>query len=304
MRAAIVGASGLLGRALLDVAGQAGLDWEIAAFSRKQPGAMLPGVVWKPLDIGDCDLVRAAITRQNPDVVIHLAALRSPDECEKNPEEAYRVNYLGTRNVALACDRFDTELCFVSSDQVFYGLDARCVHGEDDPPKAANVYGETKILAERYIQAHLRRYFIVRTGKMFGGPNDTFSFINNAFAALRAGSSMRCAVDWAAHATHAAFVAQAIIKLLNRKTYGIYHAVSPGVPNYLEIAQYLADTIGAPRHLAAPSTRQELNLSAGRPERLELSDRLWRHDFGGPLPDWKEGMRLFFRERLAQAPKR
>ena len=136
---------------------------------------------------------------------------------------------------------------------------------------------------------------------MFGGPNDTFSFLHMAHRMFLGGETLRAATDWAAHTTHSFYVARALLALLERKTYGIYHTVSPGVPTYLEIAQYLAGQMGVPPKLIQPSTRQEIGLAAGRPKRLELSIKMWIEDFGAPLPDWKKGIADFVAERKPSA---
>ena len=53
------------------------------------------------LDVGDRDAVMQAITTQ-PDAVVHCAAWTAVDACESDPDRAFRVNALGTRNVAEA----------------------------------------------------------------------------------------------------------------------------------------------------------------------------------------------------------
>ncbi|MBI4064727.1 MAG: NAD(P)-dependent oxidoreductase [Elusimicrobia bacterium] len=295
MRLAITGATGLLGSALLDALARDKPDWEIFALTRKRPVTLNFGV-WNQLDITNLEQVRTVITKINPDAVIHLAAFARPDQCQEKPEETFRVNFLGARNIALACDRFDTELLHLSTDQVFYGNDPDRTHDEREVPVAGNVYGDAKILAEQHIQAHLRRYWIVRTGKIFGGPNDTVSFPNTALNAFRNAQKLTVATDWAAHMTHGSFLSEALIKLMEKKTYGIYHIASPGVPSYFEIAQALADKMAAPRSLIVPGALKDLKFAAKR-ARVELSLKLWGYDFGQGLPDWKKGLDLFASER-------
>lgn len=296
MRLVVTGGSGLLGSALIRIIGEIKPDWQVACLSRHEP-KRTKGLTWKPLDVSDLDSTRRLIAKINPDAVVHLAAIARPDICEKNPDEAFRVNFIGTRNVVLACDRFDTELLFVSSDQVFYQGNQDKAHDEWETPHPANVYGETKVLAENFVRSHLRRYWIVRVAKLFGGPNDTFSFIHNVHQTFSRGEPILAATDWAAHATHGLFAGRAFIELLEKKTYGIYHAVSPGVPNYFEIAGYLAGKMGVSPGLVKASSRKELGLAAGRPARCELSIKMWEQDFGSPLPGWKEGIDLFLAER-------
>lgn len=55
------------------------------------------------MDVGDHALVFRILRGEKPDLVIHLAGITDVDRCEEEPDLAYSVNALGTRNVALAC---------------------------------------------------------------------------------------------------------------------------------------------------------------------------------------------------------
>src|SRR5204863_510293 len=77
----------------------------------------------------ECDLTNAAhtyalVTKENPEVIVHCAAYNNVDAAESHPEEVFRSNALATRNLALACQRFDATLISISTDYVFDGTDA------------------------------------------------------------------------------------------------------------------------------------------------------------------------------------
>jgi dTDP-4-dehydrorhamnose reductase len=95
------------------------------------------------MDIADFDAAVQTIEHINPDCVIHLAAISNPDECEKDPITGYKANALGTRNLALACQRFDNELVYISTDQVFNGK-KKSPYTELDEPEPVNHYGKSK----------------------------------------------------------------------------------------------------------------------------------------------------------------
>ena len=56
-------------------------------------------------DVSDCGMVDRALDRAEPDVVVHCAAYTAVDDCELQPELAWKVNAEGTRTVARACQR-------------------------------------------------------------------------------------------------------------------------------------------------------------------------------------------------------
>ena len=83
----IAGASGQIGRALNDV-----LDpMQIEALNTDLD----------ELDITDTDEVINFGTVNRPDVIINCTGMTDTDECEANPEHAYRVNALGARNLSI-----------------------------------------------------------------------------------------------------------------------------------------------------------------------------------------------------------
>ncbi len=54
------------------------------------------------LDVVDRTAVRAAVDAFRPDIVLHGGAYTAVDACESEPDTAFAVNALGTRNIAEA----------------------------------------------------------------------------------------------------------------------------------------------------------------------------------------------------------
>jgi dTDP-4-dehydrorhamnose reductase len=103
MRVFVTGARGQLGRALmLQLAG---------------PEAV--GVDLPEVDVTDETAIRQAIAMARPTVVIHAAAMTDVDGAAREPEQAYRVNAIGTRNVAMAAEERGATLAVVSTNEVF-----------------------------------------------------------------------------------------------------------------------------------------------------------------------------------------
>lgn len=60
---------------------------------------------------------------KNCDVVVHLAAIRGPDE-DKTFSDYFRINCQGTRNVAKAALENDVERLIYTSSTSYYGLES------------------------------------------------------------------------------------------------------------------------------------------------------------------------------------
>jgi len=138
----VIGGSGQLGKALL-----ARLHAEsVRAFGtfRNRP---FPGGL--PLDISDESAVSRLLDSVRPDVIYLTAAYTHVDGCEEHPEEALRINVLGTRHVVEGCKRRGARLVFFSTDYVFDGRAGP--YREEDRPHPLGVYAKTKLQAEQLI---------------------------------------------------------------------------------------------------------------------------------------------------------
>ena len=70
------------------------------------------------VDITKIDEVTQFVYVNRPDVIINCAGMTDVAECEKNIDEAYRVNAIGVRNVALAANDIDAKVIQISTDDV------------------------------------------------------------------------------------------------------------------------------------------------------------------------------------------
>src|SRR5882724_9644132 len=105
MRVAILGASGLLGKALM----------------REWRGHDVVGFTSRAADIRDRKAVENVLDAMRPDWVVLSAAYTDVDGCEQNPALAFAVNRDGALNVAEAVKKLKAKLLFLSSDYVFDG---------------------------------------------------------------------------------------------------------------------------------------------------------------------------------------
>jgi dTDP-4-dehydrorhamnose reductase len=220
----ITGAGGLIGNYLIRSAPQFMVDAKVTALTRQR------------LDLADSAAVRAAFRRDNPQLVIHCAALsRSPD-CEANPALARKLNVEVTALLAeLAAG---VPFVFLSTDLVFDGLKGN--YDEAAPVNPLSVYAETKAAAEQILLAN-PNHTIIRTSLNGGtSPTGDRGFNEQMRRAWQAGQSMRLFTDEFRSAIPAEVTARAIWELASQGKPGLYHIAGSERLSRWQIGQLLA----------------------------------------------------------------
>lgn len=109
-------------------------------------------------DIRDVESLREVFRRHRPEVVFHAAALKHLPMLEQYPEEAWKTNVLGTRNVLEAALDVDVE--------TFVNIST------DKAANPSSVLGHSKRVAEKLTvwaaKSSRRRYLSVRFGNVIG----------------------------------------------------------------------------------------------------------------------------------------
>jgi len=138
----ILGASGMLGQALMRACRQRGID-AIGVARRAHP---LVDMTFDSLD--DAALTQA-IEQTRPDVVINAAALVNLTACEADPGAAYRINAHLPALLANLSREHGFQLVQISTDH-FYAGDGAALHDETAPVQLLNEYARTKYAGEAF----------------------------------------------------------------------------------------------------------------------------------------------------------
>lgn len=165
MRVFVTGATGLLGRKLVTLLARQ-QNIEIMASARKAIIFSEPHVQFEQVDVTQDSEVRTAITRFQPDVVIHAAAMTQVDACELNHDECWRQNVDAVANVVRACAEQRAHLVHVSTDFIFDGSEGPL--DETAVPNPVNFYGQSKLAGERLVIESKIPAAIIRTVLVYG----------------------------------------------------------------------------------------------------------------------------------------
>ena len=244
------------------------------------------------LDITETDEVLHFGEINRPDVIINCAAITDVELCEKQPEEAFRVNALGARNLSLVARKTGAKMVQLSTDDVFDGL-AQKPYTEFDNTNPKTVYGKSKCAGENYVKEFTHKHFIIRSNWVFGKGNN---FVNRVLEAAETGRSLSVASDQFGSPTSAKDLARMILYLISTNEYGTYHVTCSGVCNRYEFAQEILRLAGKNIELKSVPTEQS-DLSSVRPPYAVLDNFILRIIEVYDMPDWKESLKEYMDER-------
>lgn len=266
-RALVIGASGLVGGALMTEGERRGHGMT-GTYARHPLPGLLPLDATRPEAVGDL------LTSTRPDWVLMPAALPNVDLCETHPEQTRPANVDAVRNVAGICAAADLPLVFFSSDYVFDG--AAGPYGEEDPTRPICAYGRQKLEAEEIVLSTLpARGLVLRTTGVFGQEAQGKNFVYRLVRTLREGGSLRVPEDQWGNPTLADQLAAASFALLERESGGVYHAAGDTWMNRADFARAVAVAFGLSGQGILPVSTAELGQTAPRPLRAGMrSDKL------------------------------
>lgn len=278
MKILITGASGMLGYDLQETL----KNHELILFNSKT------------LDITNKQIVNEKIGKIEPDIVINAAAYTNVDACEKNYDDAYKVNALGPKNLAKVCKELDIPLVHISTDYVFNGEKNTPLKEEDEiGPKTA--YGKTKLEGEIFIQETCNKYFIIRTAWLYGCNGN--NFVKTMLELAKNNNEINVVNDQVGSPTYTFDLAIAISKIIETDDYGIYHLTNSGSCSWYEFSKEIFKLSNINIKVNPVST-EEFPRPAPRPKYSVLSDEKWINKGFKPLRNYKEALKDYFIKML------
>ena len=260
--------------------GMLGLDLQTALAGRE-----VTALGRSDLDVTDLDAVKAAVSGH--DVVINAAAYTKVDDAETHEDEAYAVNAVGARNLAVAASTVGAKLVQISTDYVFDG-GATTPYAENTPHSPISAYGRTKAAGENFVlAANGARSYIVRTAWLYGqnGPN----FAKTMLKAAGTRDTLNVVNDQVGQPTWTVDLAAQIVLMLDSDApAGIYHGTNSGLASKFDQARDVFALAGLDPERVLPTDSSAFVLPAPRPAYSVLGHGNWTAAGLAPMRSWQQ----------------
>ena len=239
------------------------------------------------------DNIRNYILNSNCEAIVHCAAYTQVDKAEDEKDLCIKINATATKHIAKCAKILDIPMIYISTDYVFDGTkDGE--YTENDETNPINIYGESKLAGEKYVQEILDKYYIVRTSWVFNinGKN----FIETMLRLSKANNQLSIVNDQIGSPTYTRDLSRLLVDMLETSKYGLYHATNEGYCSWYEFANTIFKLANINIDIKAINSNEYAS-RAKRPMNSKLSkDKLIEYGFK-PLPHWEDALKDYLIRR-------
>lgn len=284
MRILIIG-SGLLGSRIIEIAKNRGYA-VFASYNTIMPD--IEGINFIQADISKKEDVKKLFEKSIPRKVIHTAAMTNVDQCEVDKKRAWDINVEGTKYIAEFCQKYDSQMIYISTDFVFDGKKGN--YRETDEPNPISYYGLTKLEGENVLSEFDIEYGIARTSVIYGNHPYRFNFVSWVINELGKGKRINVVKDQYNSPTFANNLADVLLKMHENERYGLYHASGSERINRYDFAVKIADVFELDASLINPITSDKFLQKAKRPWDSSLNVTKIQRELGVKMLNIREGL--------------
>jgi len=241
------------------------------------------------LDVFNLDDVLEIFSNTKPEIVINCSAYNFVDQAEQDRWSSLKVNTIGVKNLAYACEKYKSFLVHFSTDYVFDG-EKPTQYTEEDEPNPINFYGLTKFLGEQAIFDILDSYLIFRVSWLYG--YGTQNFIVKFLHWIEDTDIIRIAIDEVSVPTSTLTVVENVMKSIDEGLCGLYHLTNSGFASRYEWALEIKKNLGL-RINIVPVNSEVFNLPARRPKFSAMSNQKISSDLNIEIPSWRDELERF-----------
>ena len=274
MKVLIVGASGMLGQAVVAELRTTEIEFELTNSHE--------------LDITNKNQTRDAVAKSNSDYVVNCAAFTQVDDAETNETTAMSVNAYGAENLAQSCKEAGATLVHISTDYVFDGKSS-APYKESDVTSPATAYGRSKLDGEHRVLSSGADAYVLRTAWLYG--NGGRNFVSTMIELANKKVPLKVVDDQMGQPTSTQELARGILSLIETKpAFGIYNATSTGITSWFDFAVRIFTILDYSHVDLVAVGSDQFARPATRPKYSVLSNQKWNASNLRPFLSWELGL--------------
>lgn len=289
MKTLVTGASGLLGAHL---AGGLAQPYEVVGVDRHPWWGDRP-VKWIEGDLMQAGFPARVIRTEQPQIILHCAAMAHVDACEKDPQGAFRSNAEMTRELAAAAPR-GSLFVYLSTDGLFQG--DRPFVDEQAPVSPKTVYGKSKRQGEVEVQRICPRHLIVRTnfyGWSSGRKKTAGEWL---YQALKNGEPITLFDDFYFTPIYVVDFVRRLEALIRSGACGTFHLAGRDRVSKSDFGFRMAALAGLSTQNVRRGRIAQARLPAERPRDMSLDSSRFQETTGWDVPTCDSGLRRFLED--------
>ena len=250
------------------------------------------------LDIEDHDSILNMLNELKPDVVINTAAFHNVPQCEVDIQQAFSVNVIAVRNLALACKKANILFVTFSTDYVFGG-DKNTPYLETDYPMPLQIYGISRLAGELAVMSVApENSIIIRTCGLYGLSGATSkggNFVDKRIVDAKKNLQVEIGCDQVVSPTFTNDLAIAVLQLIEHLgcKAGIYHLVNRGECTWYEFTKAIYEMLGLNSNVL-PVDRGGHTGDMRRPLYSVLANTK-ASSLGIELPHWRDALSRYLK---------
>ncbi len=228
------------------------------------------------------------------DIIINCAAYTQVDNAEQAPALANQINHLAVAQLTQIANKQQAKLIHVSTDYIFDG-ESNQPYLETDTPSPINVYGKTKLAGEKALQETMStNAIIIRTSWLYSEFGN--NFVKTILKLGRQRNELNIVSDQIGSPTYATDLANAILKIINHKTYqtkntatAIYHYSNEGAISWYDFAKEIFK-MAKIDCVVNPIATEQYQTPAKRPKNTLMNKAKITQTFNVDIPFWKQSL--------------
>ena len=274
----IIGKNGNLGRAFSIMCQQRGIHHY--ALGRQD------------MDLCHVASIEEILRHYRPWAVVNAAGYAHIDQAEAEPQKCFNDNVKAVRNLSEVCRAGGIKLLTFSSAMVFDGI-KEDPYLESDRVAPLNVYGRSKVAAEKIALDAGCDALIIRTS-LFFGPWETDNFVSRMLHTLANTQALSFPDNVFISPTYLPDLVNVSLDLLIDNESGIWHLTNQGETNWQDFAGEIASR--ANMNIIDRQDSDLVDWKAPRPQRSVLSS-----ERGIFLPSLSQALDSYFMHRVAHS---